>query len=532
MPEIVHRRESDCLSENLTPPAGRPALTRKQAGTIGSNGTASESRIMRNLVLMIVLALSFSVCRATDQPQYNVLFIISDDLTATALSCYGNTVCHTPSIDAIAAKGVRFTRAYCQGTYCGPSRASMLSGYYPHATGVLGYTSPRSKIGDRATWPQHFKNHGYHTARVSKIFHMGVPGGVLIGGDGRDHNNYNGADDAASWTERFNSPGPEWKAAGNGETLEGNPDGKKPVVGGNTFVVVEAEGDDDVHSDGMTAAKAVQLIQTHKDKPFWLGVGFVRPHVPFVAPQKYFSPFLPYEKMTLPEKIAGDWDDIPRAGINYKTSVNMKMDIRRQKKAMGGYYASVAFMDAQVGKVMTALTQAGIADKTIVIFTSDHGYHLGEHDFWAKVSLRDESAGVPLIISVPGKKPAVCHSLVELLDLYPTVSKLCGLSVPEQIQGLDISPMLDDNNLEVRDAAFSVAPMRKGFLLREQRWAYIQYKEDASAGMELFDTVSDPQQYTNLADLPEHADTVERFRKQLTEKLAAVRANDLGLAYQ
>ncbi|MCA8989666.1 MAG: sulfatase [Planctomycetaceae bacterium] len=451
--------------------------------------------------------------------QYNVLFIISDDLTYTALSCYGNQVCSTPNIDRIAARGTRFTRAYCQGTYCGPSRASFMSGYYPHATGVLGYTNPRPQIGDRLTWSQLFKNNGYYAARVSKIFHMGVPGGIEEGSDG--------ADDELSWTERFNSQGPEWKAPGDGETLENNPDGKRPVVGGNTFVVVEADGDDLVHSDGKTADKAVELIQQHRKELFWLGVGFVRPHVPFVSPRKYYVPFKPYETMQLPEKLAGDWDDIPKAGINYKTSENMKMDLRRQKKAMGGYYASVAYMDAQVGKVLDALAVAGLEDKTIIIFTSDHGYHLGEHDFWAKVSLRDESAGVPLIISVPGKNPAVCNSLVELLDLYPTVATLCGLQPPGQIQGKDISPLLDDPGLEVREAAFSVAPMRKGFLLREQKYAYIQYNEDASGGIELFDTEADPQQYTNLASSPEYQPLVERFKTSLSAKLEEVRDNDL-----
>ena len=464
---------------------------------------------------------------ASPKRPFNVLFIISDDLTANALSCYGNTICKTPNIDALAARGTRFTRAYCQGTYCGPSRASFMSGYYPHATGVLGYKNPRPQIGDRAMWSEHFKNNGYYAARVSKIFHMGVPGGVLKGGDGPNRDGGNGADDAQSWNERFNSLGPEWKAQGDGETLENNPDGKRPVVGGNTFVVVEADGDDMVHSDGMTAAKAVELLGQEREKPFWLGVGFVRPHVPFVAPRKYYKPFLPYSSMTLPQKRPGDWDDIPKAGINYKTSLNMKMDIRRQKKAIGGYYASVAFMDAQVGKVLGKLDEQGLRNNTIVIFTSDHGYHLGEHDFWAKVSLRDESAGVPLIISVPGKKPAVCDSLVELLDLYPTVSKLCGLPVEKRLQGKDISSMLDNPEIEVRDAAFSVAPMRKGFLLREKRWAFIQYGEDASLGMELFDTVVDPLQFDNLAGSDDYKAVVERMQSKLAEKLAEVRANDL-----
>jgi len=451
--------------------------------------------------------------------QYNVLFIISDDLTSTALSCYGNKVCSTPNIDRIAAQGVRFTRAYCQGTYCGPSRASFMSGYYPHATGIIGYKSPRQAIGDRATWAQHFKNSGYYSARVSKIFHMGVPGGIEKGDDG--------ADDPISWTERFNSQGPEWKAPGVGETLEGNPDDKKPVVGGNTFVVVEAEGDDLVHSDGKTAAKACELIEKHKNEPFFLGVGFVRPHVPFVAPRPYYDPFLPYNKMTLPEKVKGDWDDIPRLGINYKTSKNMKMDVRRQRKAVGGYYASVAYMDAQVGKVMGALEKAGLREKTIVIFTSDHGYHLGEHDFWAKVSLHEESALVPLIISVPGKKPAVCNSLTELLDLYPTVASLCGLKKQDRLQGKNISAMLDDPNHEVRDAAFCING--RGFLLREDKWAYMQYKENGSGGIELFDMENDPLQYTNLAELPQYKAVVDRFKKKLAAKLKAVRTNDLGL---
>ena len=482
--------------------------------------------MMRCRLSLLLFCLLFSTVSAAEKP-WNVLFIISDDLTATALSCYGNQVCSTPNIDSLAAKGTRFTRAYCQGTYCGPSRASFMSGYYPHATGVLGYKSPRPQIGDRATWSEHFKNTGYYTARVSKIYHMGVPGGVEIGTNPQRHNHFNGADDERSWTERFNSPGPEWKASGDGETLEGNPDGKRPVVGGNTFVVVEADGDDLVHSDGKTAAKAVELIGQKRDKPFWLGVGFVRPHVPFVAPRSYYEPFKPYQSMVLPLKMKDDWNDIPKAGINYKTSVNMKMDLRRQKKAMGGYYASVAYMDAQVGKVLDALKEAGLSDSTIVIFTSDHGYHLGEHDFWAKVSLRDESAGVPLIIHVPGKEPAVCNSLVELLDLFPTTASLCGLTVPDRLQGNDISMMLDDPDVEVRDAAFSVAPMRKGFLLREQKWAYLQYGEDAAQGIELFDTQEDPQQFNNLAKSPTHQPIVKTMQAKLAEKLRQVRENDL-----
>ena len=233
--------------------------------------------------------------------------------------------------------------------------------------------------------------------------------------------------------------------------------------------------------------------------------------------------------MTLPPKIPGDWDDVPKAGINYKTSVNMQMDERKQKKAIAGYYASVRYMDAQVGKVLAALDDSGQADNTIVIFTSDHGYHLGEHDFWAKVSLRDESSQVPLIVSVPGKAPAVCHSFVELLDLFPTTLNLCGMPIPERLQGKDLSPVLDNPAHAVRTTAFSVAPSRKGFLLRDDRWAFIQYGEDASGGIELFDMQADPKQYTNLASTTEHADVVAGFQTQLREKLTEIRDNDLGV---
>lgn len=478
--------------------------------------------MFRSVCLPLLIVVWMSSWAAAAEKPMNVLFIISDDLTPTALSCYGNKVSQTPNIDRLASQGTRFTHAYCNATYCGPSRASFLSGYYPHATKVFGYVSPRPKIGDRPTWPQYFRDNGYYTARVSKIYHMGVPGGIESGGDG--------ADDPISWDERFNSPGPEWKAPGDGETLESNPDGKRPVVGGNTFVVVEADGDDLVHSDGKTAAKAVALIEQHAkaEQPFFLAVGFVRPHVPFVSPRKYVEAYKPYAKNELPEKVPGDWDDIPKQGINYKTSKNMKMDIRRQKKAVGGYYGAVAFLDAQVGKVLDALEASGEADNTIVIFTSDHGFHLGQHDFWAKVSLHEESASVPLIIKVPGKEPAVCDSLTQLLDLYPTTAALCGLKPQDRLQGKDISPLLSNPKEVVHDEILNVSPMQNGFLLRTADWAFIQYNEDASGGVELFDMNQDPQQYNNLASDPDYADLVADFKARLADKLQALRTNDLG----
>jgi arylsulfatase A-like enzyme len=451
------------------------------------------------------------------QPRPNVLFIISDDLTTTALSCYENKACQTPNIDRLAAAGTRYTRTFCQFPVCGPSRASFMSGYYPHATGTMGYVSGRENIGDRATWSQHFINNGYYAARVSKIFHMGVPGDIEKGS--------NGTDDEASWVERFNSQGPEWQAPGDGELLEKNPDGTKPVKGGNTLELVKADGDDMVHSDGKTAKKACELLRKHKDEPFFLAVGFVRPHVPFVAPRAYYEPY-DWNNIVLPEKVPGDWDDIPEAGINYKTSKNLDLNTEQEKKGVAAYYASVAFLDAQVGKVLDTLREEGLADNTIVIFTSDHGFHLCEHDFWMKVGLMDESSRVPLIISVPGKKPAVCDSFTELIDLYPTVAELCGLDVPARLQGKSLVKTLDDPSFSVRDTAFCVNS--KSFLLRTDAWAYIQHGKNGELGLQLFDMENDPKQYTNLAEKPEYSLVVDGFKKQLAAKLEELGNNDLG----
>lgn len=449
---------------------------------------------------------------------HNVLFIISDDLTATSLSCYENKACKTPNIDRLASQGTRYTRTYCQFPVCGPSRASLMSGYYPHATGTMGYTSGRENIGDRATWSQHFMNHGYHAARVSKIFHMGVPGDIESGS--------NGADDEASWNERYNSVGPEWKAEGDGELLENNPDGTKPVKGGNTLELVKADGDDMVHSDGKTAKKACELLHQFKGgKPFFLAVGFVRPHVPFVSPRNYYEPY-DSPNITLPEKVAGDWDDIPAAGINYKTSKNLNLSTDQEKKAVAAYYASVAFMDAQVGKVLAALRQEGLEENTIVIFTSDHGFHLCEHDFWMKVGLMDESSRVPLIIKVPGKKPGVCTSFTELIDLYPTVAELCGLDIPARLQGKSLAKTIDDSSISVRDAVFCVND--HSFLLRDDQWSFIQHGKNGEKGLQLYDVRKDPKQYTNLAKLPEYREVIEGFKKQLNAKLHEVESNDLG----
>jgi len=482
----------------------------------------NHNKYIKYIPILVVLIIAENVL-AQKSSKPNVLFIIADDLTATAVSSYENKFCKTPNIDKLASEGTRFTQTYSQYPVCGPSRASLLTGYYPNATKTYGYVSGRENIGaHRNTLPQLFKNNGYYTARVSKIYHMGVPIDIETGS--------NGEDDAASWTERFNSKGPEWKAEGEAELVQGNPDGKIERKGGNVMTIVKAEGDDLAHSDGRTAEKAIELIKKHKNEPFFLAVGFVRPHVPFVAPKKYFKSY-PFEKIEVPKKIKGDWDDIPERGINYVTSKNAQMNLEQEKKAIAAYYASVSYMDAQVGKVLKTLKEEGLEDNTIVVFTSDHGFHLGEHDFWMKVSLHEESVRVPMIIKVPGKEPSVCNSFTELLDLYPTLASLANLQYSKHLQGKNLNPILKKSKKRVRKMAFSVSQGGRTFLLRTKKWAYIQYDEDAASGIELFDMEKDPQQFTNLSGNPKYKKVVDKMKRKLEKKLIEIRTNDLNIKY-
>ena len=465
------------------------------------------------------MALMAYTSQAQSNKKPNVLFIISDDLTATALSSYENKVCRTPNIDKLASEGTRYTKSYCQYPVCGPSRASLMFGYYPTATKTYGYVSGRENVGNQnASLPELFKNNGYYTARVSKIYHMGIPSDIEKG--------TNGTDDEASWTERFNSKAAEWKTPGEAELVQDNPDGKIERIGGNKMTIVKADGDDLVHADGKTAETASALIRKHKAEPFFLAVGFVRPHVPFVAPKRYFDSY-PYQDITVPDVIENDWDDIPTNGINYVTSKNAKMNAVQEQKAIAAYYASVSFMDDQVGKVLKTLKEEGLEDNTIVVFTSDHGFHLGEHKFWMKVSLHEESVRVPMIIKVPGKKPAICNTFTELVDLYPTLAELAGLKHSKDIQGKSLVKTLNKPTYAVRDEAFSVSLDGEAFLLRSNEWAYIQYKEDASKGIELYDMLKDPKQFNNLAKNPNYAKTIKVLQNRLADKLKEVRVNGL-----
>jgi len=514
--EIAGRRDSDFLRF-----MGKFAF---------AQGTPLTSNTMKKTVFIasiLLISVQFTLAGENNKP--NVLFLISDDLTTTATSSYEGNLNQTPHIDQLAADGTRFSRAYSQFPVCGPSRASIMFGYYPNATTAYGYVSGREEVGpDRFSLPQLFRENGYFTARVGKIFHMGSID-VMKG--------RHGTDDEASWVERYNSPAPEVHAEGEKELVQRNPYGllptdQDPETNGRNLMNIVKTDEGQEQTDAKTADKAIELIRERKDEPFFLAVGFFRPHVPFVAPKSYFEPY-PYEQMTLPPKVQGAWDNIPERGINYVTTVNSQMTEEQEKKAIAAYYATVSFMDAQVGRVLQALREEGLEENTIVVFTSDHGFHLGEHGFWMKFGMREESVRVPLIIKAPGKEPAVSHSFAELLDLYPTLAELAGLKYSKHLQGKSLAPVLDDPAHAVRDAAFSMHK-RQGnysYLLRTDNWAYIQYDEDGASGAELYDMRNDPKQFNNLAGNPLFKPVIASFREQLADKLRDIRDNDLGISY-
>lgn len=433
----------------------------------------------------------------------NVLFLISDDLKASVLSCYGDRICDTPNLDALAERGMVFERAYCQGVWCLPSRRSFMHSRY------LGEKGP--------TLGKQLIDNGFYSARVGKIFHMRVPGDIIDGTDG--------ADVPETWTERFNSPGPESLTPGlyrllnknitttdiEGRQSAGDPD--------RMFISVEAEGDGSDQPDYGTAEKAVELLQKHgrSDKPFFLAVGMVRPHYPHVAPADVFEDY-PYAKIPMPEVPDGDLEDVPNLGKQNKTSQKSGIDAYPEniQRMWSAYYASVHFMDVQMGKILDELDRLGLRETTAIVFTSDHGYHLGEHNLWEKSNFHEEVTRVPLIVSAPGFETGRSMSLVELMDIYPTVCDLTGVDIPETVQGKSLVPVLKDASASVRDAVFSLDP-RKGYAVRTKDWAYMRYKDGTE---ELYDMVNDPGQFTNLADRAEYAGEKAELSETLDGKVA------------
>ena len=461
--------------------------------------------------VVTLLALLGSSSAAADASRPNVLFLISDDLNQL-LGCYGDPLARTPNIDRLAARGVTFERAYCQFPLCGPSRNSMLTGLYPNSTGILRNAQIfRQTIPSHVSLPQAFRLQGYFAARVGKLYHYNVPRSVGT----------NGHDDLGSWELELNPAGVD--------RLEEEPHIFSLIPGqfGGTLSWYASPKSDRYHTDGMMAEDAAWVLERcakQNHRPFFLAVGFFRPHTPYVAPEDPYFGYYPLSKMRVVENVEEDQADLPDAALGSYKREQDKLTDELRRQALQAYYASISFMDAQVGHVVDALDRLGLADNTVIVFTSDHGYHTGEHGLWQKMSLFEESARVPLLIVAPNvaKPGTVAKAPVGLIDLYPTLAELCNVPAPENLQGQSLVPMLKDVSVQGRGWALTQVtrggtarvPRYFGYTLRTPRWRYTQWDE-GQQGRELYDHQTDPSELTNLADSPDHVEIMDQLAKQL-----------------
>lgn len=438
----------------------------------------------------------FPFVRAADR--LNVILIMADDLN-NELGCYGSDRVRSPQLDHLAARAMVFDRAYCQYPVCNPSRTALLSGRRPESSGIVdNATPPRSKMPDVVFLPQHFRQNGYRTLKVGKIFHTGPE-----------------FEDPASWdvdvreTRESKNPPPETIL----RRLPGD------------CIVLNA--DDSATWDGFVARRGVELLEeaATNAQPFFLAIGFRRPHTPYIAPRRYYDL---YPTSDIPARISEPAEHlakIPPLALTYLRG-GKRLEPELRPTVAGAYYACVTFVDTQIRLILDALDRHQLWQNTIVVFASDHGYHLGEHGgLWHKNTLFEESARVPLIVAAPGKPArARCRRLVELVDLYPTLVELCGLPEPAGLEGRSFAALLDAPDRPWKQAAFTVVsrsatdpsnrldPAVLGRSIRTERWRYTKWPDGAA---ELYDQDNDPHAYRNLAEDPEHRELVEQLGAQL-----------------
>ena len=453
----------------------------------------------------------------TARDKLNVLFIIADDLNCD-MGCFDDPIVKTPNLDELRGHAVRFNNNYCQYPFSGPSRASFLSGYTPDHTGVTDLVADfRDNLPATVTLPELFKKNGYFTGRIGKLFHAGVPND--IGKPGKD--------DPQSWVDTFNPIGID--KTGEDKVINYTP--KRPLGSALSFMVTE--GSDDEHTDAIGANIACSMIKQHKDKPFFIAMGFYRPHSPYIAPKKYFDLY-PMEQITLPEVPENDWENKPiyerfTDPINWGVSADKLREVKR------AYYASISFMDAQIGKLLATLEEEGLANKTIIVFCSDNGYNLGQHGMWMKQALFEHTTRTPLIISVPGitDKEGKSSRIVEMLDIYPTLADVCGLKqIPQDLDGRNLLPLLKNPDAEWEGAACSqvlrianptLQYMKKGERvmgrsIRVERYRYTEWGNGEKGG-ELYDYHTDPNEYNNLYNHPKYKKVQAELQAKLRSRM-------------
>ncbi len=462
-------------------------------------------KFLHSALLFTSLLFSFHAIAAEPAAKPNILFIAVDDLR-TELGCYGVPIIQSPNIDALAKRGMVFNRAYCQQAVCSPSRCSLLTGTRPDTTKVYELTTHfRKNLPDIVTLPQLFKNNGYFTQSMGKIYHHGL-------------------DDPASWSVPTTFPK---SPSGSKPSSKKSKDDRGPAF-------LATDGPDNSLHDGELADMAITALTQLKEKkqPWFLGVGFIKPHLPFVSPKKYWdlydpakiplaaNPFAPNGAPKYAITTGGElrsYDGVP-------ADRHLPDEYARQLKH--GYYAAVSYMDAQLGRVLAELDRSGMRDNTIIILWGDHGWKLGEHDAWAKHSNVENDTHAPLIISVPGMANAGKHtdSLVEFVDIYPTLAELAGLPLPKTLEGSSAKPLLDDPTKVGKSAVFSQYPRQPdnkklmGYSMRTDRYRFtcwVDMKDHSKVdAMELYDHQNDPQENKNIANKPENKALVEKLTTQ------------------
>ena len=435
-----------------------------------------------------------ALARAADVRRPNVLFLAIDDLNDWTGSFGGYPGVHTPNLDRLAAQGVVFTRAYCAAPACNPSRAALLTGIRPSTSGIYHNRQPwRPALPRAVTLPQHFMAHGYKAYGGGKIYHGAFP-------------------DPPSWDAYFK------------QTSDPVPP-QRPVNGiprTAHFDWGPLDVPDEAMNDWKVTDWAIDFLGQKHDKPFFLAVGLYRPHLPWYVPRKYFEKY-PLDKIVRPKVKDDDLSDVPAVGRQIAKPNGDHRKILASdnwEKAVQGYLASITFADACVVRLLDALDKSDYGRNTIIVMWGDHGWHLGEKQHWRKFALWEEATRVPLMIVAPGHtKPGQrCSRTVSLMDVYPTLVELCGLSPKRELEGTSLVPLLDDP-MRTWDRPAVTTHGRNNHAVRSERWRYIRYHDGTE---ELYDHNRDPMEWTNLADRTEHA----AVKKKLAAWLPKTNAPD------
>jgi uncharacterized sulfatase len=456
------------------------------------------------LWVLVLLGLAGPAAAQQSPQRPNVLLIMADDLN-NDLGTYGHPLVKTPNLDRLASRGVRFDRAYNQYPLCNPSRASLMTGLRPDTVRIYELqTQFRANVPDAVSLPQMFRRNGYYAARVGKIYHYGVPGGIGT----------SGLDDPPSWDHVVNPKGIDKDE----EAVLTNLTPNRGL--GSTLSFYASPSKDEEQTDGKVATETIALLEANRNRPFFIAAGFYRPHCPYIAPKQYFDAY-PLDRIPVPPVSSADMSRVPQAAL-FTKPLNWDIPEDGRRQVIRAYYAAISFMDANVGRLLSALDRLGLTDKTIVIFMSDHGYNLGEHGQWMKQSLFERSARSPLIMAGPGVSAHGKGSprVVEYLDVYPTLAELAGVSPPSNLEGRSLVPLVKNPDAPWDHPAFTqvrrggAEKFFMGYSVRTERWRYTEW-DGGAQGVELYDETKDPAEARNVADDPANKAVISELKRFL-----------------